>query len=406
MNEPIAISLSPNTEADDVRLAGRMLLRPWRWRDAETVSQAAQLLSAKLNHQPVVLTSSGRAALSAVLKAYDIGSGDEVIIQAFTCIAVPEAIQWTGATPVYADIQETTFNIDPADVAKKITPKTKAIIVQHTFGIPGPLDELKALAQQHTLRLIEDCAHALGATYKEEPVGTLGDAAIFSFGRDKTLACVFGGAVTSRDQAIIKKIREQQDALPHPPAYWIIQQLLHPLLFHLIVPLYFVGDFGKALLVVAQKLHFLSKAVESGEKTGGRPAHVGYRFSPALGYLLVNQLKKLERYTAARQNHAKAYASVFGEFSNAALLRYPLLIDNPAQVQRQARDQQMLLGDWYDAPLAPKDADRKIFHYTSGSCPVAERVASRVINLPTYPRLTPDQRQRVIDFIRNHDSRN
>lgn len=402
MKSPIAISLSPNTEADDVFLAGKMLLQPWLWWEAETVSQAAQLLSAKLNRQPVVLMSAGRSALYALLNAYGIRSGDEVIIQAFTCIAVPEAIRWTGAMPVYADIDETTFNLNPADVAKKITPKTRAIIVQHTFGIPGPLDKLRQLTQQHGIKLIEDCAHVV--------MPPRADAAIYSFGRDKALSCVFGGAVTSQDAAIVQKIREQQAALPHPPIWWIIQQLLHPLLFQVIIPLYFVGSVGKALLVGAQKLHLLSKAVEAREKTGGRPAHVSYRFSPALGYLLVNQLKKLERYTTIRRAHAQAYLEAFGQASLAdnqpAWLRYPLLVNDAPQLRQQAREQQMLLGDWYDAPLAPKDADRKIFHYTSGSCPVAERVASRVINLPTYPRLTPDQRQRVIKFIREYDSRN
>ena len=120
-----------------------------------------------------------------------IGEGDEVLVQAFTCVAVPNSVLWAQATPVYADI-DATLNIDPIDVEKKITNRTKAIIVQHTFGIPADMDALVALAKKHNILLIEDCAHSLGATYKGKKVGTFGDAAFFSFGRDKVVSSVFG----------------------------------------------------------------------------------------------------------------------------------------------------------------------------------------------------------------------
>lgn len=405
---PIAISLSPNTEPDDIRLAWKVLLNPWRWTGGDIVSKVEQRLSRKLKHRAVVLVSSGRSALKALLTAYDIGAGDEVIIQAFTCLAVPSAIKWAGATPIYADIIPQTYNLNAADVNRKITNRTKAIIVQHTFGLPGPLDELRQIAKERGLILIEDCAHALGATYRGQTLGTLGDAAFFSFGRDKALSCVFGGAIASPDTNLINKIKQQQSQLPNPPLLWIKQQLIHPILFSFILPLYFRANLGKILLVAGQKLGLLSRAVAPEEKIGGQPKHVTYRFPSALAYLLANQLTKLERYTTQRQRLARTYQTALASYpglprvpdnAQPAWLRFPLLVDDPPALHSQAKKQRILLGDWYNSPLAPPDCHLPAFDYKPGSCPQAEDTARKIINLPTHPRLTNEDVYRVIKLI-------
>lgn len=402
------ISLSPNTEADDVRLSLRMLFKPWLWRQEKIIPEAEQQLSRHLNHHPVVLTSSGRAALFALLKAYNIGTGDEVIIQAFTCLAVPAPIKWTGATPVYTDIIPQTYNLDPADVLRKITNKTKAIIVQHTFGIPGPINELKKLAEKNNLILIEDCAHALGATYHGQSVGTLTDAAFFSFGRDKTLSSIFGGAVSSNDKNIINRVRKIQSELKAPPLIWIKQQLMHPILFSILLPLYFKANIGKVLLVAFQRLGFLSKAVEPQEKIGDPPGHLDYKFSGALAYLLVNQLAKLERYTVHRRRLSHTFQTALASHpglpkpiddTNPAWLRFPLLVGVPKELHHKAKKQQILLGDWYNSPLAPGDCHLESFDYHPGSCPQAEKVSKRIINLPTHPRMTDEEIHKIIKLI-------
>lgn len=404
--KPIAISLSPNTEPDDVRIAWRVLFQPWLWRRTDIVDEVENQLSDHLNNQPVVMTSSGRSAIYHLLRTLDIGQGDEVIIQAFTCVAVPAAIQWTGAKVVYADIT-TTYNIDPAEVRSKITSRTKAIIVQHTFGIPGPLVEIKELTRQNNIKLIEDCAHAIGATYQGQPVGTLGDAAIFSFGRDKALSCVYGGAISSRDQMLMEKVQQQISQLKNASFIWIKQQLLHPILFNLILPLYNQAGLGKILLVALQKSGFLSKAIEPTEKHGAKPRHIDYRFPGALAYLLKLQLSKLNRYTTRRRAIANTYRAALNSehsgnsslYIDSSWLRWPLLVDNPTQLHFEAKQQNILLGDWYNSPIVPSDSNAETFGYQSGSCPHAENIAKQVINLPTYPRLTEQQVKQVIGLV-------
>lgn len=406
---PIAVSLSPNTERDDVILAWRVLLSPWLWRRDHHTAAAEQQLSRLLNSTPALLTSSGRSAIYTLLRAAGIGQDDEVIIQAFTCLAVPAAIQWTGARPVYADITTATFNLDPLDVARKITPRTKAIIVQHTFGLPGPLVELQPLAAQHRLMLIEDCAHALGARLNGQPVGTLSNAAVFSFGRDKSFSCVFGGAIASRNISLLTLRQEQQQELP-PSRSWTIQQLLHPILLNIILPLYFTAHIGPALLVLFQKMKLLSKAVEPDEKRGAMPAHVHFRSSPALALLLKQQLSKLDRYTARRRAIAERYRTALAGHvqlphplpdTAPSWLRFPLLVEDPAVLLQHARRSQLLLGDWYHLPIAPH-CNLTDFHYQLGSCPQAEFAAAHVINLPTYPRMTDKQVDHVIDWVKNN----
>lgn len=394
---PVAISLSPNVEPNDVQRAWYALFNKKIREDNQWVLKAEKILEHEFAGSSAVLTSSGRQAIFRLLKALNIGPGDEVIIQAFTCIAVPEPVLWVGAKPVYADIDPETYNLDPADVRRKINPATKAIIVQHTFGIPGPIEELKKICQQHKLVVIEDMAHG----FQE----LRGDAAILSFGRDKIVSSIFGGAVISFDHNLVDRVRDQQRALAFPPSKWVRQQLLHPIMMDLIVPWYFRAGLGKLWLVLLQKLGVLSKAVAPEEYAGKRPPHIDWRLSSALAYLLVNQLEKLDRYTLRRREIVERYNTAFKEYQ-PALLRYPLQRANSPALRRHAQGHGMLLGDWYDAALVPAACDLSAFGYTPGSCPAAENAGNKIINLPTYPLLTDEQVERVIAFIKHHDQRN
>lgn len=413
MNRPITISLSPNTEADDVALAQRRLLRPTTWHDDSSILQATTAFGQLFPGHHATLLISGRAALYRLLTALNIGPGDEVILQAFTCSVVPAAIQWAGATPIYADINPTDFNLDPADITKKITSRTRAIIAQHTFGIPANISALQTITKPPNLILIEDCAHALGSQYDSKLLGTFGDAAFFSFGRDKMLSSVFGGAIISQNEDLIKKITTQTNHLPRAPLTWVAQQLLHPFALSSLLPYYFTRRLGKAGLVALQQLHLLSKVVTPGEKKGEPPPHLPYRYPAALAELLTHQLEKLPRFTARRRHIATRYAEALRNNprltlptaptnSHVAWLRYPVLVANPAQLRQLAKKNNMLLGDWYDTVIAPRDVDPRAFGYSTSSCPVAEDVTHHAINLPTYPRLTDQQVEQVISFIQSH----
>jgi dTDP-4-amino-4,6-dideoxygalactose transaminase/predicted nucleic acid-binding protein len=151
---------------------------------------------------------NGLDALHLILRAYDIGAGDEVIVPSNTYIATWLAASYAGATPIPVEPDERTYNLDPARIEAAISPRTKAIMVVHLYGQPADMDAINAIANKHNLKVIEDAAQAHGARYKGRRVGSLGDAAGFSFYPGKNLGAIGdGGAVTTNDAALAQKIR-------------------------------------------------------------------------------------------------------------------------------------------------------------------------------------------------------
>ena len=159
-----------------------------------------------------VAVSSGTAGLHLSLLVLGIGVGDEVIVPSFAFVAVANAVLQTGATPVFADIEPVTLNLDPASVEESITSRTRAILVVHTFGVPACITDLAAIAQAHGLVLIEDACEALGAEWEEKPVGAFGDAAVFGFYPNKQITTGEGGIVLAKrveDAARLRSLRNQ-----------------------------------------------------------------------------------------------------------------------------------------------------------------------------------------------------
>ncbi|MCX8009017.1 MAG: DegT/DnrJ/EryC1/StrS family aminotransferase, partial [Patescibacteria group bacterium] len=380
-SRPIAISLSPNTTIDDVLLALKTFFTPWQWVRGDSIQKLNNWFYEYFHTDQVLFYNSGRSAEYEILKAFGIGKGDEVIVQAFTCVAVPNSILWVGAMPVFADIDD-SYNLTVETIKKRVSKKTKAIIVQHTFGVPAKIDEIIAFARERNIIVIEDCAHALGGSYKGKRLGTWGDAAFFSFGRDKVISSVFGGAAIVADRKIFSKLLEQYKELEYPRRSWIAQQLFHPIAFSVILPLYNIGV-GKVLLVVLQKFHLLSFPVYKEEKQGKNPGLFPQRYPNALAILAYHQARKLDRMNAVRRRIAKIYAGEKKIIDGAIYLRYPALVTSPESVIQKFKKKGILLGNWYQSPIDPKGVDMEKIGYTKGSCPMAEEKSMRVVNLPT-----------------------
>lgn len=173
------------------------------------VRQVEQRIAEKTSAAFAIGVGNGTDALIMTLDAYGIGEGDEVITTPFTFFATAEAISRLGAKPVFVDIDPLTYNIDPLRVEKAITPKTKAIIPVHLFGQPAEMDVLIEVAKRHHLIVIEDACQAFGSAYKGKPLGSLGDAACFSFFPTKNLGTIGdGGMITTSNPEIAAKIRK------------------------------------------------------------------------------------------------------------------------------------------------------------------------------------------------------
>jgi dTDP-4-amino-4,6-dideoxygalactose transaminase len=174
-------------------------------RDVEDFERA---FGTTLGYPRVLGMNSGTSPLHVGAVLAKLGPGDEVITTPFTFASSAWGISYVGATPVFVEIEEGTFNLSPEAVAAAVTPRTKAIVVVHLFGQPARMDEILAIAQRHGLFVIEDCAQAVGAAYRGTPVGLLGDCGTFSFYPTKNLgACGEGGAFVSRHEGLFETAR-------------------------------------------------------------------------------------------------------------------------------------------------------------------------------------------------------
>jgi perosamine synthetase len=403
---PISISLSPNTEKDDIFLALKLVLQPWKWKKGEGISKIEESFRDYFGVKYAISFNSGRSALIAILKSLSFERGSEILLQGFTCNAVPNPILWENLTPIYVDCDKETFNIDLNDLKEKIGEKSKALIIQHTFGIPAKIEEILEICQKNNLILIEDCAHALGIKYQGRLLGNFGKVAFFSFSRDKMISCVYGGMVVTNDDILAEKIKKFQKEIGYPSYFWIFQQLLHPLLLNLLIlPTYRL--IGKYLLFIFQSFNILSKAVHWKEKRGEKPSYFPKRLPNALAILALNQFRKLERFNIHRQKLIEIYQKKLAKSNyklpliekGNVLLRLPLLHPKAREIIKKAWQNNILIGDWYDKVIAPKDTKLEKMRYKIGSCPKAEELSKEILNLPTHINISEKEVEKIIHFL-------
>ena len=168
-----------------------------------------------------IAVSSGTAALHLAMHALAIGPGDEVIVPSFTFIAVANAVRYVGATPIFVDIDPVTLNVDPACVEAAVTPRTRAMVVVHTFGVPADMDALIAISEGHNIAIIEDACEAIGASYKGTPVGGIGNISVFAFYPNKQITTGEGGAILCRDHAMAGRMRALRNQGRYPCSDWL-----------------------------------------------------------------------------------------------------------------------------------------------------------------------------------------
>lgn len=435
----IHIALSPNNTWRDTLAALGMLILPWEWfswKKGPAIGQLEQAFREMTGGKYVSAVGSGREALLQILIALKLEAGSEVIVQSFTCMVVVNSILWAGGKPVYADI-DSHFNLDPDDLRKKITHRTKAVIIQHTFGVPGKVREIQKICEEKGLILIEDCAHALGATVGgkataagenatsagakvaiaggnaawagDKPVGSYGDLAFFSLGRSKVVSCVNGGVLVCNNEKYLKELESREADLKQAEGGYIFQTLMHPVVCSAAKFLYSIW-LGKMLLVAAQKLRLINLEVTPAEKHSRKPRQFVSKLPNAMARIALIQMKLLKIFNQHRRTTAQFYNDHLktgrhlnpANLPGAIFLRYPLLIKNPGKVRREAKRQGVILGDWYSVPIAPPDIDAAKTGYKTGSCPVCEQFNSEIINLPTHQSLTKKDLQKIVNLVNRY----
>lgn len=407
----ITISWAPNVQKDDLLLAVSLLFQPWRWSGNNAVKRLERKFSDYIG-QECVAFDSARSSLYALLKAYGIGENDEVALQAFTCVALPNPILWAGVTPIYIDVDKENYNLDLDDLEKKLTPKTKAVIVQYTFGISPDIQRLKNICDSHGILLIEDCCHSLGMEInikgKAYKAGTIGEAAIYSFGMEKVISGTRGGVATSKNSEVLEKLNKFQQDIKRPRFREILRGLLNPITWKLYENWGTLGKFFMKLMV-KMKLHEfgLTKLELVGKKAPWLP----YQMPNTNAILTLNQFDKLNLLNQHRKEIAQLYYEKIGnklldlnyvnKFAQAIWLRIPMVVEDSEKFLIIAEQAGLYLGNWYTEVIHCKDVDLNAMKYHKGSCPNAEWLSTHTINLPTHIDIDKVEINMITQFCEN-----
>lgn len=349
----------------------------------------------------------GRVALFAILRAMGIKDGDEVILPGFTCVVVPSAVRYVGAKPVYVDIDPASFNIDPDKIEDRITKRTRAIIAQHTFGMPADMDRISGIARNHSLYLIEDACHALGATYKGRSAGEFGDAAFFSSQWSKPVTTGLGGWAVVHNERVLRNMESlyPEFAAPSLGESWLmrLQYLAHSLLYR---PSTFWLLQGMYRKLSAMGLAIGSSGAE--ELQGQMPEDYRKVMSPWQRSLLYKKLSQCDSSIRHRRWISAFYAGALKERNmrreipheeEAVFLRYPLLVHDKKRMLEEAKKTRIELGDWFLSPVHPNQNGWEKAGYKKGTCPEAEKVCSHIVNLPTHQGVSLQTAEKIVAFV-------
>ena len=314
-----------------------------------------------LGSRYAVACSSGTDALQIAMMALGIGPGDDVVTTPFTFVATAETIAILGARPVYVDIDPKTFNIDPERIEAALTPKTKAIIPVHLYGHPADMDPIMDVARTHGIKVIEDCAQAMGASYKATKVGTIGDIGCISFFPSKNLGCFGdGGMMVTNDKPLAEK--------------------LHVIASH------------------GSRVRYYHEVLG-----------VNSRLDTIQAAILGVKLRHLEEYNSARQRAAVLYDGMLGglpvtvpyEDAKGQHIYHQYTIRAPRRdaLAQTLKAKGIPHGIYYPVPLHMQNAF-KMSGSVKGDFPVSEQAADEVISLPMHTELTGEQQAFVVDAIR------
>ncbi len=351
----------------------------------------------------------GRVALYAVLKGMGIGEGDEVIMPGYTCVMAVNPIVYLGAKPVFVDIEPDTYNIDPELIEAKITPLTRLVIAQHTYGYPPRMDAITDICRRRGLPLIEDCCLALGSRYQGRLAGTFGVAAYFSFQWNKPFTSGLGGmaAVNEADLAgRIEKVMEQELMRPtmREVAMLRAQLLVYRTAIYPRTTAFAQNVFRwltrKGLVVGSSSTCEFQPRMEAGFFKGMSEvqARVGLR-----------QLARLDDNIEHRKRMARLYDQLLAERGwpvtqlppemEPVLVRYPVRVADKQRALAEAAGHFVELGSWFECPLHPIETPMEAYGYHTGMCPEADRASRETVNLPLHPRADEATARRTVDFI-------
>lgn len=357
----------------------------------ENVKEFEKEISEYLGVKHSISVGNGTDALVIALKALGIGEGDEVITTPYTFFATAESISLVGATPVFADVDLDTYNIDPTKIEEKITDKTKAIMPVHIFGQPCDMDPINEIARKHNLKVIEDACQAIGAEYKGQMAGALSDIACFSFFPTKNLGCAGdGGMIVTNDDnlaTICRALRTHGSGANGQQAYNILNNIeedttedkgtdntvYNPLKYYN----YLIGQNSRLDEIQAAILRVKLKELNGWNDARKENAE-----------FFNEELKDTELVTPFKDENAKHVYHL-----------YILQSENRTELVNYLKDKGIATGIYYPVPLHLQKAYKDL-GYKEGDLPNAEYLSHRTFAIPIFAELTDEEKEYIVENLK------
>lgn len=369
----------------------------------EKIAEYLEIIS-----ENVYLYWKGRVALYGILKAIGLQKGDEVVLPAFTCVVVSNAIMYLGGIPVYVDINPETLNMDIKKMENTITDKTKVILAQNTFGLSSDLDKIMEIAAKRKIFVVEDCAHGFGGFYKGKKNGTIADASFFSTQWNKPFSTGIGGIAVINNKKIAENMKKVDKEAEFPSFF---EKLF-------LTTLIFVKEkiITQNLFWIAIKLYrFLSKHnLIIGSSQGGeleKPTLPNCFFKKMGEFQAkkgIIELENINNNISHRKKTAEKYFNIFKKLGvsypnwlemDHSFLKFPLFVKNRKLFLKLAEEAKVELGDWFVSPIHPIEKDFHLWNYVMGSNKIGEKYCEHIVNLPTHLKINNKELDKIEKFL-------
>ncbi|MFQ3333785.1 MAG: perosamine synthetase [Woeseiaceae bacterium] len=351
----------PSLDGNEKQYVNECLDSSWISSKGSFISRFENEFGSYINVNGATTVSNGTVALHLALLALGVGPGDEVIVPSLTYIASVNAIGYVGATPIFVDSLPDTWNVDPLDIAEKITSKTKAVMVVHLYGNPCAMEQIYAICQKNKIKIIEDAAEAFGSLYKGKYAGTFGDIATFSFFGNKTITTGEGGMVASNDRSLVHRVAYlKSQSVSIEKEYWHEEIGFNYRMTNI------AAAIGVAQLENADKVLTKKRLIADWYRSGliGLPLKFQVEESVAVNsYWMVTVMAEDE----FSRDIIRAYLKLHGVETRPV---------------------------FYPAHTMPAFKQEKTY-------PVAESLSRRGINLPSYPQLNEQDVANICKLIKN-----
>ena len=376
---------------------------------AEAVTQYERAFADRFSASAAFAFWKGRVALYAILKGLGIGPGDEVILPGYTCVMAVNPIMYLGAKPVFVDIEPATFNLDPALVEKAVTPATKLIIAQHTYGYPVNMAAITDIASRHGIRVIEDCCLAFGSRYSGQLCGTFGVAAYFSFQWNKPYTSGLGGMALVNDRELAERIAAIREREVVQPTAREVHMLRAQLAVYRTVIYPRTTALAQNVFRALTKAGVVVGSSSTAEFTPAPEADFFKGMSPLQARSGLRQLAKVDAGVAHRRRLTELYRSLLSERGfdvpvlppemDPVLVRYPVRVADKTRALAEASRHFLELGSWFECPLHPIETPMEQYGYHEGMCPQADRASLETVNLPLHRRCSEAVARAGVDFL-------